>query len=375
MRIAMLGHKRIPSREGGVEVVVEALSTRMAALGHEVTTYNRRGGGAPTAPSRCKGVRIETVPTLDKRGLAAMTSSFFAACAVAGSRPDVAHFHAEGPCAMIPIAKAAGVRTVATIHGLDWQRAKWGRFASWFLRLGERTAAKHADEVIVLSRNMQRYFEAEYGRRTRFIPNGVDAKKRVEPRVIARRHGLEEGSYVLFVGRIVPEKGLRRLIEAFKKTRTSKKLVVAGGPSDSREYYEEVRSSAAGDGRILLVGFVEGRELEELYSNAYLYVLPSDVEGMPMSLLEAMAYGRCCLTSDIPECSEVLGGAGSTFAAGDAESLRAQLERLLNDPEEVASLSAKAVSRAGRYGWDSVVGETLDLYEGHFEDPEGVTSR
>lgn len=372
MRIAMLGHKRIPSREGGVEVVVEALSTRMVVLGHEVTAYNRRGGGAPTWPESCKGVRIETVPTLDKKGLAAMTSSFFAACAVARSLSDVAHFHAEGPCVMIPIAKAAGVRTVATIHGLDWQRAKWGRFASWYLRLGERTAVRHADEVIVLSRNMQRYFEAEYGRKTHFIPNGVDAKKCVEPRVIAESHGLKEGSYVLFVGRIVPEKGLRRLIEAFKKTRTSKKLVVAGGPSDSREYYEEVRSSAAGDGRIVFVGFVEGRELEELYSNAYLYVLPSDVEGMPMSLLEAMAYGRCCLTSDIPECSEVLGDAGATFAAGDAESLRAELERLLGDPAEVASLSKKAASRAGCYSWDGVVGRTLDLYEGRFEDSKDV---
>ncbi len=364
MRIAMLGHKRIPSREGGVEVVVGELASRMAKLGHEVTVYNRREGGMQAKSSSFEGIAIKTVPTINKKGLAAMTASFSAALAVAKSRPDVAHFHAEGPCAMIPLVRLAGVRTVATIHGLDWQRAKWGRLASWYLKRGEKTAAKRADEVIVLSRNMQCYFEEKYGRATRLIPNGIDSKECLAASVISKKYGLSEGSYVLFLGRIVPEKGVHYLIEAFGELRTDKRLVVAGGQSDSRGYYDEMRALAKDDKRIVFTGFVQGRELEELYSNAYVYVLPSDVEGMPISLLEAMSYGRCCLTSNISECAEVLGNAGATFESGNSTSLEVELGLLLENPAKVSAFSKKALLRAESFGWDTVVSETLDLYEG-----------
>ena len=179
MRIAMLGQKRIPSREGGVEIVVEELATRMVSLGHDVTCYNRRGHHVSGEQfdsknlDEYKGVRLKSVPTVEKKGLAAMSSSFFAAIKAAFGKYDVVHFHAEGPCAMLWLPKLMGKRCVATIHGLDHQRAKWGNFASKYIMLGEKCAVKFADEIIVLSENVQQYFMKNYGRKTRFIPNGT----------------------------------------------------------------------------------------------------------------------------------------------------------------------------------------------------------
>ncbi len=367
----MLGHKRMPSREGGVEVVVTELATRMAALGHDVTVYNRQGhdvagrGLSPVAPEEYEGVRIKTVPTVDVRGLAAASSSYFAARAAVADRPDVIHFHAEGPCAMIPLARRAHIRSVATIHGLDWQRAKWGRLASGYLRHGERLAAAQADELIVLSRNVQDYFRDTYGREAHYIPNGVTVKAPVPVHTIASKYGLSAASYVLFVGRIVPEKGVHYLIEAWRGVRTDKRLIIAGGPSDSQAYFNRVRALAGDDPSILFTGFVQGRELEELYSNAYLYVLPSDLEGMPMSLLEAMSYGNCCLTSDIAECAETLSSAGATFPRGDVVALRSSLTQLLENPAHVSSLGIQARMHVSfAYGWDAVVARTLALYRG-----------
>lgn len=369
MKIAMLGHKRMPSREGGVEIVVEELSTRLAALGHEVTVYSRRGHNVAGSDydtqelAEYRGVRVKTVPTIEARGLAAASSSFFATCAALRDKPDVIHFHAEGPCAMIPLAKLAGVRSVATIHGLDWQRAKWGKFATWYLKHGERIAATQADELIVLSKNTQDYFRTTYSRETSYIPNGVTIKDPVPAEAITSAYGLAADSYVLFCGRIVPEKGIHYLIEAWRGLETDKTLVIAGGSSDSGGYFDQVRELAGNDPSIVFTNFVQGRVLEELFSNACLYVLPSDLEGMPISLLEAMSYGRCCLTSDIPECAEVLKDTGATFRHGSVEDLRGALGRMLADEQLRREYGAKARMRVVEsFGWDSVVDRTLELY-------------
>lgn len=378
MKIAFIGHKRIPSREGGIEIVVEELSTRMAARGHQVVVYNRKGHNVAGAefdnesnrenrPYTYKGVKVVPVTTIDAKGMAALTSSFFATLKAIKARPDVIHYHAEGPCVMLRLAHWFGIRTVATIHGLDWQRAKWGRFASWYLKFGERTAARCADEVIVLSRNMQRYFRDAYGRETRFIPNGIERSQPVRADIITQRYGLEKDGYILFLGRIVPEKGVHYLIEAFKRLDTDKKLVIAGGASDSSEYYEQIQSAAASDPRIILTGFVEGRMLQELYSNAYMYVLPSDLEGMPMSLLEAMSYGCCCLVSDIPECTEVVEDHAAVFRHGDVDDLERQLSALIAAPERVNAMRKNASEFVcAKYSWDSVTTRTLALYDSRF---------
>lgn len=369
IRIAMLGHKRIPSREGGVEIVVSELATRMSRMGFDVTCYNRRGhhvsgeehdGGRLT---EYRGVRLKRVWTLDKKGLAAMTASFSAAVCAAFGRYDVVHFHAEGPCAMMWLPKLFGKKCIATVHGLDHQRAKWGRFASWYIRTGEKCAVRFADSIIVLSENVKEYFKDKYDRETVLIPNGVVPAQVKDADEITRLWGLNKDDYVLFLGRLVPEKGIKYLIEAYKSLDTDKKLVIAGGASDSGEYVGELRALAAEDPRIVFTGFVCDRVLEELYSNAYIYVLPSDLEGMPLSLLEAMSYGSCCLTSDIPECADVLGGHGVTFRQGDVADLGAKLRGLLDDARFVESLrGGTAEYICGRFDWDKVTSQTLCLY-------------
>lgn len=370
MRVAMIGQKRTGSREGGVEVVVTELATRMAALGHEVTCYDRsgtdvNGNEAPSESYEYRGVRVVPVGTVDVRGLAALTSAYAATRAALRDRPDVIHYHAEGPCNALPLAARAGVRTVATVHGLDWQRAKWGGLASHVIKRGERQAARKAGALIVLSEPVRRYFRDEYGRDAYFIPNGVNIPEPKPARLIAERWGLSEGSYVLYLGRIVPEKRPELLVEAFRGLETDKRLVIAGGASDTSGFYEEVRALAERDPRVVMAGFVEGETLAELYSNAYCYVLPSDVEGMPMSLLEAMSFGRCCVTSDIPECADVLGSAGITFPRGDAAALRGALASALSDTDRASALGDAARERVrDNYDWDSVVSRTLQLYEG-----------
>ena len=370
MKIAMLGHKRVPSREGGVEIVVEELAARMVRKGHDVTCYNRRGhhiGGAEfdTKQMDCyRGIRLKTVPALDKKGLAAMTASFTAAVAAAFGKYDVVHFHAEGPCAMLWLPKLFGKRCIATIHGLDHQRAKWGKFARTYIMLGEKCAVKFADEIVVLSEAVQNYFMDTYGRQTRFIPNGVNRPEKQSAQLIKEKFGLEKDSYILFLGRIVPEKGLRYLVEAFRQVKTDKKLVIAGGASDTSEFMQELKNLARTDDRILFAGFVQGKLLEELYSNAYIYTLPSDLEGMPLSLLEAMSYGNCCLTSDIPECATVVAGHGITFPKGDTAELACALQALCDDPRLVETYQSRAADYiCSRYNWDDVTEQTLALYK------------
>ena len=369
LKIAMIGHKRIPSREGGVEIVVDELSTRMVKLGCRVDAYNRYGkhtAGKKFDQRRGKyyhGIRLITIPTPKSSSLNAIVYSFFAALRALFGRYDVIHFHAEGPCIMLLIPKLFGIRVVATIHGLDWQRSKWGNFASDMLKLGEKIAAKYADEVIVLSRNMQEYFLENYGRKTHFIPNGITRPQIRKAELIRERYGLEKDGYILFLARIVPEKGLHYLIEAFYQMKTDKKLVIAGGSSHSHAYMEQIREMASRDERILMTDFVHGQCLEELYSNAYLFVLPSDVEGMALTLLEAMSFGNCCLVSDIKENTEVVEEHAVTFRKGDVEDLKRKLSELLNSPERVEAIRRESQEFiCAKYNWDEVVTETLKLY-------------
>ncbi len=375
MNIAMLGHKRIPSREGGVEIVVEELSVRMTEKGNAVTCYNRRGHHVSgkefdvSSLSEYKGVRLKDVITIDKKGLAAMTSSFFAAIKAATGKYDVVHFHAEGPCAMIWIPKLFGKRCVCTIHGLDHKREKWTGFAKKYILFGEKMAVKFADEMIVLSQGVQEYFQQIYGRKTVFVPNGVALPENKSADLITSQFDLHKDGYILFLGRIVPEKGLRYLVEAFKQVDTDKKLVIAGGASDTEDFWNELKEMAQGDERIVFTGFVQGQLLEELYSNAYIYTLPSDLEGMPLSLLEAMSYGNCCLVSDITECAEVVEDKAVTFAKGDVEDLKKKMQWLCDENEVVLKYKNEAAEFiCKKYNWDRIVDRTLELYHEGFND-------
>lgn len=369
MRIAMLGHKRIPSREGGVEVVVEELCTRMAASGHDVTCYNRMGHHVSGKEFDAEGLReyrgiqLRNVATLNARGLAAMTASVSAAMAAAFHKYDVVHIHAEGPAFMCWLPRLLSKKVIVTVHGLDHQRAKWGKLASTYIMMGEKNAVRFADEIIVLSKGVQDYFMDTYGRKTVLIPNGVNRPALRRAELIQEKFGLNKDDYILYLGRLVPEKGIQYLIEAFRNVETDKKLVIAGGSSDTDTFAQELRELAAGDERILFTGFVQGQPLEELFSNAYLYCLPSDLEGMPLSLLEAMSYGNCCLTSDIPECADVIEDHGVTFRKGDVADLTEKLRHLCGAPQEVQQYQESAADYiCERFNWDHVTEQTLVLY-------------
>ena len=366
----MLGHKRIPSREGGIEIVVEELSTRMVQQGHEVTCYNRDGHHVSGKEfgtrklSEYKGVKLKSVFTIDRKGLAAMTSSVFGAIKATFGRYDVVHFHAEGPCAMLWLPKLFRKRCVATIHGIDWQREKWKNgFGSKYIKFGEKVAVKYADEIIVLSKGIKDYFKNAYGRNTKYIPNGVNKPEISKADLIQKRFGLEKDGYILFLGRIVPEKGLRYLVDAYRDLQTDKKLVIAGGASDTDDFLKELEDKAKADDRVLFTGFVIGQALDELYSNAFVYVLPSDLEGMPLSLLEAMSYGNCCVVSDIPECAEVVEDKAVVFKKSDEGDLKEKLQ-MLCDNDGIVQEYKKAASDfiCNKYSWDDVVDRTLALY-------------
>ena len=373
LRIAMIGHKRIPSREGGVEIVVEELAVRMAALGHRVDAYNRYGHHVSGKKYEqeygwkgrkfYKGVRVYIIPTFRSSSLNAIVYSFFATIRALFGRYDVLHYHAEGPCAMLWLPKLFHRRIVVTVHGLDWQRAKWGNLASYVIKFGEKMAAKYADEVIVLSENVQKYFADTYHRKVTYIPNGISRPALREAQMITEKYGLKKDGYLLSLGRIVPEKGLHYLIEAFAKIDTDMKLVIAGGNSHAVEYMERIHRMAAQDDRIIMTDFVQGQMLEELYSNAYAFVLPSDVEGMALTLLEAMSFGNCCLVSDICENTEVVEDKALVFRKGDTKDLRQKLQYMLAHPEVVHEYGAQSADFiCGKYNWDEVVGETIKLY-------------
>lgn len=370
LKIAMIGHKRVPSREGGVEIVVEELSRRMACLGNKVDVYNRSGSHVSGSAFDSIGselpenIRVITIPTPENKTLNAFVYSFLASLRALFGRYDVIHFHAEGPAAMCFLPKLFGIRTVVTIHGLDWQRSKWGGFASKYLKFGEKTAARCADEIIVLSDAVRDYFKKEYGRNTVYIPNGITQPDFEEIAEAAEKYGLKKDRYILYLGRIVPEKGIHYLIEAYSDMKTDMPLVIAGGSSHSEEYFARLKRSAEGK-NIIFTDFVQGRMLRELYSNAYLYVLPSDLEGMPISLLEAMSYSNCCLTSDIPECTQVCGENAVYFRKSSVDDLKNKLEYLIKNSDTVLEYKSRAHDYIiSKYSWDDVVNRTLALYRG-----------
>lgn len=373
-KLAMIGHKRIPSREGGIEVVVEELATRLLKYGYQISVYNRSGthvSGAEFGEDRgihsmkiYRGLQLIRIPTLKYPGFNAVVYSVLATIHAILHRCDCIHYHGMGSCAIAFLPKMFGIRIVATIHGLDWKRGKWGGFASKYLRFGEKMAVKYADEIIVLSKNMELYFKEEYGRKIHVISNGIMPMERKNVELIREKWRLEKEEYILYLGRIVPEKKVHELIQAFSALDTTKKLVIAGGSSNTESYFNQIKEQAKKEDRIIFTNFVEGDILRELYSNAYIYVLPSEVEGMPLSLLEAMSFGNCCLVSNIPECVEVVKEQGVIFEQGNLTDLKQKLSWLLSHPDEVQGM--RETSRdfvCKTYNWDQVVEMTQELYK------------
>ena len=370
MKIAMIGHKVVPSRRGGIENVLTTLCPVMVEMGHDVTCYNRSSDKVENEyvgtveNNMYKGVKLKNALTLNVRGVAAMIASFTAAICASFKSYDVIHFHAEGPCAALWIPKLFGKRCVATVHGLDWQREKWGKgFASKYIKFGEKVLAKYADEVIVLSQAAYDYFKEAYNRETTIIHNAIDRPERKHAEIITKEYGLEKDGYILLVARLTAEKGVHYLIDAYNKIKTDKKLVIAGDTSDTDDYVNMLKEKSSGNDNIIFTGFVSGDTLKELYSNAYISALPSDLEGMSLCLLEALAYRNALVCSDIPENTKVAEEKALYFKKSDADDLAEKLQLLCDDAGLVEKLRDGADEFIlNKYNWQDVAKETCSLY-------------
>ena len=371
MKVAMLGHKVVPSRRGGIENVLTSLCPLLIENGAEVTCYNRSSDNVENEyvgtvkDGKYNGVILKDAWTVNSRGLSAMIASFTAAISASFGKYDVVHFHAEGPCAAMWIPKMFGKRCVATVHGLDWQREKWGHgFASKYIKFGERVMVKCADEIIVLSESAREYFKNTYNRETVLIHNGIEKPVKKEAEKITEKFGLSKGGYICIVSRLTAEKGVHYLIDAYNSVKTDKKLVIAGDTSDTDEYVEMIKQKASGNPNIIFTGFISGDVLKEIYSNAYLVTLPSDIEGMSLSLLEALAYGNAVLCSDIPENTLVTEDKAMHFKKSDVKDLADKLQELCDNEEVVNNLKNGADEFIlSKYNWKDVAAATYDLYE------------
>jgi len=358
MKIAMVGQKGVPATYGGIERNVEEVGSRLARKGHEVTVYCRlyytkRGG-------TYRGMRLVRLPSVNTKHLDTATHCLLATLDSLFRNYDIVHFHALGPSVFASLPKIAGAKTAVQVHGLDWQREKWGAVASWILKRCEYPAVHFPDKTIVVSKTLQGYFKEKFSRDTVVIPNGTKVPVS-RPASRIRKFGLEEGNYVLFVGRLVPEKGVHYLTEAFSRIKTDMKLVLAGGSSFSDEYVTKLREYESD--KVLFLDYVYGDVLEELWSNAYVVVQPSTLEGLSISLLEALSYGRCVLVSDIPENLEVVGDCSPSFRSKDVSDLTEKLEALLRDPTLVSEYEKRSRDHvAKKYSWDTIAESTEKLY-------------
>ncbi len=356
--IAMIGSRGVPCVYGGIERHVTEIGSRLAHRGHAVTVFGRR----PFCESgEHLGMRVRTLPAIPTKNLETASNTLAATVASLAGGFDVVHFHGIGP-SLFSWMTARRIRaTVCTIHALDYRQSKWGATARGLLRRGERTAMRSADAVVAVSRLMAADLGARYGRQVDYIPNGA-ALRDAPPFGEAASLGLEPGKYVLTVGRFIVERGFHTLLEAWSSVTTDHRLVIAGDARFEERYARRLAARAGPD--IIMPGYVSGRLLDELYAHCAFYVLPSTVEGLPISLIEAMAFGRPALVSDIPENLEVARDIAMTFAVGRTDDLSRALGLMLAmEPAERERRGALGRARvAAEYTWDHVTDELERLY-------------
>lgn len=365
LRVAMIGQKGYPPVHGGIERHVAELAVRLSAHGCEVDIYSRPHYSEQDGPTGQVGVTVRRLPSIPTKHLDAISHTTLATLHVLGSGVDVVHYHALGPGLLAGLPRWLSRKpTVVTVHGLDWQRDKWGSVATGVLKLGERAAVHLPTATIVVSRALREHFRAVYGRETVYIPNGITTPVPRAPQLI-RERGID-GPFVLFVGRLVPEKGCHLLLDAWRQLsetlRGTHKLVVAGDAGFTPAYVRKLKEKAPA-GTVFL-GYVHGPILEELYTAADLVVLPSTLEGLSITLLEGMSYARCCLVSDIPPNVEVAAGHAVLFPSGNIEALARAMTGLLGDAQRRERLGRAGQAHAvEKYSWSRVTAETAALYQ------------
>jgi len=367
MRVAFIGTRGVPATFGGIEHHVEEVGSRLAERGHDVTVYCR-ANYVPDGQTEYCGMRLIRLPTVSSMRLDAIVHSALSTVRALGQGYDIVHFHALGPGVMTPLTRyGSRARVVQTVHGLDDARAKWGSGARALLRGGGWLSARVPDATIVVSRTLATHYATKYGRQVSYIPNGVARPACTpSPRAISTRFGLHGGDYVLFVGRLVPEKAPDVLLRAFRRVPGDMRLVIAGGSSFTDRYTDELAELAASDTRVLLPGYVYGDTLAELYANAAAFVLPSLVEGLPLTLLEAASYGTPVIASAIGPHIEIVGADGPghrLVGAGNEDALVEALEEAVPAaPQAQAGASELRERVLEEYSWDRAVDGTEALY-------------
>ncbi|PEO66116.1 glycosyl transferase family 1 [Bacillus toyonensis] len=364
MKITILGIKGIPANYGGFETCVDETATRMVKEGHEVTVYCRKNN-IKYKDNAYKGVKLVKLSSLSNKSLDTLTHTLFSILHCVFKKQDVIHVYGVGNSIFLPILKLFRKRVMISVDGLDWKRGKWGKFGSWFLRTSEKLAIKYADEVIIDSIEVQKYYKEKYGLDSKYIPYGATTKKE-EGVGALEKYNLGK-PYILFVGRLIPEKGIHYLIDAYKQltenTKEAVDLVIVGDDLYKGEYAEKLKANQSHN--IKFLGFIYGKEYREICSNALVYVQPSDLEGTSPSLLASMGFGNCVLVSNIPENLETIGNAGLSFNSGDIKDLSNKLETLVNDIEKINYYRKKATERIEKtYNWDNVTKALLGLYKG-----------
>lgn len=370
MRIAFIGQKGIPAQSGGVEKHVENVAVRMAQAGHDVFVYVR-SHYTDSSLKVYKGVTLVHMPSIKTKNLDAITHTFFSTIHALFQGYDVIHYQSVGPTTLsfIPLLLTWKTKVVATFHCQDHFHAKWGWFARTYLKFGEYVTCTVPAGTIVVSRALQEYALQAYGRKAVFIPNGADTDMNVGSDTLSQ-FGLKEQRYILSVGRLVKHKGVHYLINAFgqledtNKLPNNFKLVIVGKNAQTPEYEEYLKILSRGRENILFTGEQTGRNLRQLFANAYLFVQPSESEGMSIALLEAMGYGLMPVVSDIEANTEVVSDAGIVFKSKNTDDLRDKLAYLLNRPEEVFALGAQARKRiSDHYSWDAIAKQTIQFYQ------------
>jgi glycosyltransferase involved in cell wall biosynthesis len=358
LRVAFIGGRGVVSKYSGIETYYEEVGKRLVEMGHDVTVYCR--SYFTPALSTHQGMQLVRLPTFRSKHLETFVHTWLSTIHVMFSRCDIVHYHAQGPALFSFFPRLVGKKTVVTVQGQDWQRKKWGRFASFTLRLGELASARLPNRTMVVSQTLQRHYRTAYGVQSTYVPNGSVIRKRVAPSQLPE-WGLEPDDYILFLGRFSPEKNCHLLIEAYEELDTSAKLVLAGGSSYTNAYIDELRKHQSR--QVLFLDWVYGVALDELLTNAALFVLPSDLEGLSLALLDAMGAAVCVLTSDIRENREVIEDTGFTFQPGDAIDLARMLRLLLPDARtrRVAGRNAQARVRE-HYLWPRIAAEIGHSY-------------
>ncbi len=358
LRLAFIGGRGVISKYSGIETYYEEVGKRLAEMGHEVTVYCRNY--FTPAVAEHNGMRLVRLPTIRSKHFETVIHTLLSTVHALTQRYDIVHYHALGPALFTFLPRLLGEKTAVTVQGLDWQRKKWGRLASAVLRLGERASVQLPNGTMVVSQTLQRRYREIHGVEAFYVPNGGLLRERIAPRAILE-WGLDPGKYILFLGRFSPEKNCHLLVEAFEQIETDVKLVMAGASSYCDEYGRELRTHASN--RIRMLDWVSGPTLDELLTNAMIFVLPSDMEGLSLALLDAMGAGLCVLTSDVPENREVVDGVGFTFQTGSARDLADRLRFLIANPgarEAAGRMARRRIEE--QYQWRNVVQEIEKAY-------------